>query len=210
VQSVKRFEGPARVYNSEDEAYEAIVGGEINGGDVVVIRFEGAEVYYTFDAICCSSSSLLLLYVAPRRHYCCYLLLLDSIALYRAAGPKGAPGMPEMLSCTSAIVGQGLGSSVALITDGRFSGATHGICIGHVVPEAMAGGTIALLEEGDVIAIDLEQGKKSIDVRLSDEVLAERRAAWSPPPPKYTRGVLAKYAHLVSHASEGATVGHFD
>jgi dihydroxy-acid dehydratase len=96
---------------------------------------------------------------------------------------------------------------MALITDGRFSGATHGICVGHVVPEAMAGGAIALLQEGDIVAIDLAADKKSIDVRLSEDELAERRAAWSAPPPKYTRGVLAKYAKLVSHASEGATVG---
>ena len=150
-------EGPARVFDSEDEAIAAIYARKINPGDVVVIRYEG---------------------------------------------PKGGPGMREMLNPTSAIVGMGLGSSVALITDGRFSGATRGAAIGHVSPEAAAGGNIALVQEGDVIAIDIPNC--SVVLRVSDEELAKRRAAWVCPPPKVTTGYLARYAKLVSSADKGA------
>ena len=149
--------GPARVFNSEEEACEAIFGGKINPGDVVVIRYEG---------------------------------------------PAGGPGMREMLTPTSAICGMGLASSVALITDGRFSGASKGPCIGHVSPEAAAGGPIALVEEGDQISIDIQAGTLTLDV--SDDELARRRAAWEPPAPKYTTGVLSRYAQLVSSADKGA------
>ena len=149
--------GPARVFNSEEEACEAIFGGAINPGDVVVIRYEG---------------------------------------------PAGGPGMREMLTPTSAICGMGLATSVALITDGRFSGASKGPCIGHVSPEAAAGGPIALVEEGDIIDIDIEAG--TLNVRLSDEELAARRAAWQPPAPKYATGVLSRYAKLVTSADKGA------
>ncbi len=149
--------GPARVFNSEEEACEAIFGGKINPGDVVVIRYEG---------------------------------------------PAGGPGMREMLTPTSAICGMGLASSVALITDGRFSGASKGPCIGHVSPEAAAGGPIALVEEGDRISIDIQAGTLTLDV--SDDELARRRAAWEPPAPKYTTGVLSRYAQLVSSADKGA------
>ena len=152
-----RHSGPARVFDSEEEACEAIFGGKINPGDVVVIRYEG---------------------------------------------PAGGPGMREMLTPTSAICGMGLDHSVALITDGRFSGASKGPCIGHVSPEAAAGGPIALIREGDVIDIDIEAG--SLDVRLSDDELAARRAAWQPPAPKYTTGVLSRYAKLVTSADKGA------
>ncbi|WP_342636521.1 dihydroxy-acid dehydratase [Olsenella uli] len=152
-----RHSGPARVFDSEEAACQAIFGGAINPGDVVVIRYEG---------------------------------------------PSGGPGMREMLTPTSAICGMGLASSVALITDGRFSGASKGPCIGHVSPEAAAGGPIALVQEGDVIDIDIQAGTLTLDV--PDEVLAERRAAWEPPAPKYTTGVLSRYARLVTSADKGA------
>ena len=149
--------GPARVFDSEEEACKAIFGGAINPGDVVVIRYEG---------------------------------------------PSGGPGMREMLTPTSAICGMGLASSVALITDGRFSGASKGPCIGHVSPEAAAGGPIALVEEGDTISIDIQAGTLTLEV--NDEELARRRAAWEPPAPKYTTGVLSRYAKLVTSADKGA------
>ena len=150
-------EGPARVFDSEDEAIAAIYGKQINPGDVVVIRYEG---------------------------------------------PKGGPGMREMLNPTSAIVGMGLGSSGALITDGRFSGATRGAAIGHVSPEAAAGGTIALVEEGDQIAIDIPNC--SIELKVSEAELAKRRMTWVCPEPKVKTGYLVRYAKLVSSADKGA------
>ncbi|MFN8591546.1 MAG: dihydroxy-acid dehydratase [Thermomicrobiales bacterium] len=149
--------GPARVFNSEKAAHEAILERTINPGDVVVIRYEG---------------------------------------------PAGGPGMQEMLSVTAAIVGQGLGDSVALVTDGRFSGATKGLMIGHVAPEAGVGGPLAAVREGDTIKIDTPA--RSLNVDLSDEEIARRLAAWTPPKPLYTQGVLAKYAALVSQANDGA------
>ena len=152
-----RHEGPARVFDSEEQACEAIFGGKINPGDVVVIRYEG---------------------------------------------PAGGPGMREMLTPTSAICGMGLAKSVALITDGRFSGATKGPAIGHISPEATAGGPIALVQEGDTISIDIDAG--TIELKVSDEELAARRAAWSAPAPKYTTGVLSRYAKLVTSADKGA------
>ncbi len=155
--SMMRHTGPARCFNSEEEACEAIFGGKIQPGDVVVIRYEG---------------------------------------------PAGGPGMREMLTPTSAICGMGLSTSVALITDGRFSGASKGGCIGHVSPEAAAGGPIALIQEGDMITVDIEGGK--LDVDVSDEEMAARRAAFVPPAPKHNHGVLAKYAKLVSSADKGA------
>jgi dihydroxy-acid dehydratase len=124
------------------------------------------------------------------------------VVVIRYEGPAGAPGMPEMLQVTGAIIGEGLGDSVALITDGRFSGATHGFMVGHVVPEAFRGGPIAALQEGDTVVIDVEAGE--LRVELSDDEIAARLADWSPPPPRYESGVLAKYAALVSTASEGA------
>ena len=150
-------EGPARVFNSEEESIEAILGKKINPGDVVIIRYEG---------------------------------------------PKGGPGMREMLSPTSAIAGMGLDKDVALITDGRFSGATKGASIGHVSPEAAEGGTIALIEDGDIISIDMNRGR--LDVKVSDEVLEERRKNLKPVEPKVKEGYLARYAKLVSSASTGA------
>ena len=150
-------EGPARVFDSEDEAIAAIYAKKINAGDVVVIRYEG---------------------------------------------PKGGPGMREMLNPTSAICGMGLGESVALLTDGRFSGATRGASIGHVSPEAAAGGTIALVEEGDLISIDIPNCK--ITLHVSDEELARRKAAWVCPEPKVKTGYLARYAKLVTSADKGA------
>lgn len=152
-----KHEGPARVFDSEEEAIAAIRGGKIVEGDVVVIRYEG---------------------------------------------PKGGPGMREMLNPTSAIAGMGLGSTVALITDGRFSGATKGASIGHVSPEAAVGGPIALVEEGDTIAIDIDNC--SIELKVSDEVLAERRKNWKPREPKITTGYLARYASLVTSGNRGA------
>ena len=157
---MRKHTGPARVFNSEEEACEAIFGGKINPGDVVVIRYEG---------------------------------------------PAGGPGMREMLTPTSAICGMGLDKSVALITDGRFSGATKGPAIGHVSPEAQAGGPIALVHEGDIISIDIDAG--SLVLEVSDEELDTRRVAWEPPAPKHTTGVLARYARLVSSADKGAYFG---
>jgi dihydroxy-acid dehydratase len=152
-----RMTGPARVFDCEEDCLDAILGGRVKRGDVVVIRYEG---------------------------------------------PKGGPGMREMLSPTSAIIGAGLGDSVGLITDGRFSGGTYGLVVGHVAPEAAVGGTIALVEEGDSITIDAERRLLQLDV--PDHEVARRRAAWKAPAPKYTAGVLFKYAKLVSSASEGA------
>ena len=152
-----KHSGPARVFNSEEEAIKVIYGGGIKPGDVVVIRYEG---------------------------------------------PKGGPGMREMLNPTSAICGMGLGESVALITDGRFSGATRGAAIGHVSPEAAAGGTIGLVEEGDLIAIDIPN--HSVHLEVSDEVLEQRRAALVMPEPKVKTGYLARYAAMVTSADKGA------
>jgi dihydroxy-acid dehydratase len=124
------------------------------------------------------------------------------VVVIRYEGPKGGPGMREMLSPTSALIGEGLGDSVGLITDGRFSGGTYGMVVGHVAPEAFVGGTIALVHEGDSITIDAE--RRLLQLNVSEEELVRRRAAWTPPQPRYTRGVLAKYAKLVSTASRGA------
>ena len=120
----------------------------------------------------------------------------------RYEGPKGGPGMREMLSPTSAIIGAGLGDSVGLITDGRFSGGTYGLVVGHVAPEAAVGGTIALVQEGDRITIDAE--RRLLQLEVDEAEIARRRAAWTPPPPRYTRGVLAKYAELVTSSALGA------
>ncbi len=152
-------EGPARVFDCEEDAIEAIKGGKIVAGDVVVIRYEG---------------------------------------------PKGGPGMREMLNPTSAIAGMGLGSTVALITDGRFSGASRGASIGHVSPEAAVGGTIALVEEGDTIKINIPEMKLELDV--PEDVLAKRRAAWKPREPKVTKGYLARYAQMVTSGAAGAVM----
>ncbi len=149
--------GPARVFDSETECFDAVKNRRIHEGDVVVIRYEG---------------------------------------------PVGGPGMQEMLSVTAALVGEGLGGSVALLTDGRFSGGTHGLMIGHVAPEAALGGPIAIVEEGDEVVIDVEA--RRLDLAVDDAVLAERRARWQAPPPRYGGGVMAKYAALVSSASDGA------
>lgn len=152
--------GPARVFDDEETAMEAILADKINAGDIVVLRY---------------------------------------------LGPKGGPGMPEMLAPTSALVGRGLGESVGLITDGRFSGGTWGMVVGHVAPEAYEGGTIALVHEGDRITIDAHQLVLQLDVDNAE--LARRRAAWTQPQPRYTRGVLAKFAALASPANKGALTG---
>jgi len=149
--------GPARIFEREEDSMAAVLAGQINAGDVVVIRNEG---------------------------------------------PKGGPGMREMLGVTAALVGAGLGDSVALLTDGRFSGATRGLMAGHVAPEAMDGGPIALAREGDMISFDIEN--RRLDLEISDEELAERRSQWSPQAPNYEHGVFAKYARLVSGAETGA------
>ncbi|MBR2407927.1 MAG: dihydroxy-acid dehydratase [Lachnospiraceae bacterium] len=159
VPEMLAHEGPARVFDCEEDAIAAILGGKIVAGDVVVIRYEG---------------------------------------------PKGGPGMREMLNPTSAIAGMGLGSTVALITDGRFSGASRGASIGHVCPEAAVGGPIALVEEGDIIAIDINAN--TINVKISDEEMQARRAKWQPREPKITTGYLARYASLVSAACKGAVL----
>jgi dihydroxy-acid dehydratase len=127
------------------------------------------------------------------------------VLVIRYEGPKGGPGMREMLTPTSAIIGKGLGDKVGLITDGRFSGGTYGMVVGHVAPEAQVGGPIALVREGDVITIDAV--RRTLDVQVDAAELERRRAAWSPPPPRYKTGVLAKYAKLVSSAATGAVTG---
>ena len=129
------------------------------------------------------------------------------VVVIRYEGPKGGPGMPEMLAPTSAVKGMGMAGTVALITDGRFSGATTGASIGHVSPEAMEGGPIALLEEGDIIQIDIDA--RSLNVKLSDEELAKRRAAWKQPEPKIQTGVIARYAAQVSSAAQGAVLKQY-
>jgi dihydroxy-acid dehydratase len=154
-----KHSGPAVIFESETAAYEGIVNGKVQSGDVVVIRYEG---------------------------------------------PRGGPGMQEMLAPTSAIQGVGLDDSVALITDGRFSGGTAGACIGHVSPEAAAAGPIGLLEPGDVIEIDIP-GRK-LAVQLSDEELARRKADWTPPEPRFRTGYLAKYAKMATSADTGAVL----
>ena len=159
VPEMLKHEGPARVFDCEEDAIAAIKGNKIVAGDVVVIRYEG---------------------------------------------PKGGPGMREMLNPTSAIAGMGLGSSVALITDGRFSGASRGASIGHCSPEAAVGGPIALVEEGDVISIDIDQHK--LELKVSDEVLAERKAKWQPRETEVKTGYLARYASLVTSADKGAVL----
>jgi dihydroxy-acid dehydratase len=152
--------GPARVFDDEYSAMDAILGNTINAGDVLVLRY---------------------------------------------LGPKGGPGMPEMLAPTSALIGKGLGESVGLITDGRFSGGTWGMVVGHVAPEAFDGGTIALVKEGDSVTIDAH--RQLIQLNVPDEEIAQRRGEWVRPAPRYTRGVLAKYAALASSASKGAVTG---
>ncbi|MFC3107103.1 dihydroxy-acid dehydratase [Undibacterium arcticum] len=152
--------GPARVFDDEYTAMDAILADQIKAGDVLVLRY---------------------------------------------LGPKGAPGMPEMLAPTSALIGKGLGESVGMVTDGRFSGGTWGMVVGHVAPEAYAGGTIALVQEGDSVTIDAH--RLLIQLNVGDDEIARRRAAWKAPAPRYTRGVLAKFAALASSASKGAVTG---
>ncbi len=152
-----RFEGVARVFDGEDAAMDAVIGGRINAGDVVVIRYEG---------------------------------------------PKGGPGMREMLAVTGAMKGAGRGADAALVTDGRFSGGTHGFCVGHVSPEAVDGGPIAFVEDGDRIVIDA--GRHTLDLLVDAAELARRRSDWKLPEPRYTTGVLAKYAKLAQGAEHGA------
>ena len=154
--------GPARVFDDEQSALQAILDGKIVAGDVMVLRY---------------------------------------------LGPKGGPGMPEMLAPTGALIGAGLGESVGLITDGRFSGGTWGMVVGHVAPEAAAGGNIALIEEGDSITIDAKQ--LLLELHVDEATLAKRRAAWKAPAPRYTRGVQAKFAHNASSASKGAVLDDF-
>jgi len=157
--NMMKFEGAAKVFNSEEESMKAILNGKIKAGDVVVIRYEG---------------------------------------------PKGGPGMREMLSPTATIAGMGLSESVALITDGRFSGGTRGPCIGHISPEAVEGGAVAILKDGDRIRIDIPNRK--VDVLLSDKEIKERLSKWKPPRPKITKGYLSRYARMVSSAGSGAVM----
>jgi dihydroxy-acid dehydratase len=129
------------------------------------------------------------------------------VIVIRYVGPKGGPGMPEMLKPTSMIMGAGLGKSVALITDGRFSGGTHGFVVGHITPEAQTGGNIALVQDGDIITIDAQNNR--IDVAVSEQELEERRRNWKTPPPKHKKGILYKYANTVASASEGCVTDKF-
>ncbi len=154
--------GPARVFEGEEHALEAVLDGQVRPGEVVVVRYEG---------------------------------------------PAGGPGMREMLDVTAALVGRGLGASVALVTDGRFSGATHGLMVGHVAPEAARGGPLAALRDGDVIVVDA--ARRRLDVELDDEELKRRLDGWTPPPPRYEGGVFAKYAATVASASDGAVTRPF-
>jgi len=135
-------------------------------------------------------------------------IVAGDVMVLRYLGPKGAPGMPEMLAPTGALIGQGLGESVGLITDGRFSGGTWGMVVGHVAPEAYAGGNIGLIQEGDSITIDAH--RLLLQLNVDDAELAKRRTAFVPPKPRYTRGVLAKFAHNASSASTGAVLDRFD
>jgi len=135
-------------------------------------------------------------------------IVAGDVMVLRYLGPKGGPGMPEMLAPTGALIGQGLGESVGLVTDGRFSGGTWGMVVGHVAPEAYAGGTIALVHEGDSITIDAHT--LTLQLHVSDEVLAQRRAAWTPPAPRYTRGVMAKFFKNAASASQGAVLDKID
>jgi dihydroxy-acid dehydratase len=151
------FKGPARVFDTEEAAFDAVGDGTIKAGDVVVIRYEG---------------------------------------------PRGGPGMREMLSVTGALVGAGLGESVALLTDGRFSGATHGFMAGHVAPEAVNGGPIAIVADGDIIEFDLP--KRSLNVDITDAEIQRRMSTWKAPAPRFSTGVMAKYALMVSSAAQGA------
>ena len=152
-----KFTGKAKVFDREEFAFDAVSKGEIQEGDVVVIRYEG---------------------------------------------PKGGPGMREMLATTAALVGQGLGKKVAMATDGRFSGGTRGLMVGHIAPEAFVGGPIALVKDGDEISIDVENN--SLNLNVSEEELAKRKESWKRPEPNYTSGALAKYASLVGSAAQGA------
>ncbi len=154
-----KHQGPARVFDSEEEAFKGITSGAIQKGDVIIIRYEG---------------------------------------------PRGGPGMREMLTPTATIAGMGLDRDVALLTDGRFSGATRGASIGHIAPEASLGGPLAIVRDGDIIDIDIPGGK--LNVLLSDEEIKNRFAGWSPPEPRVTKGYLARYIRLVGPASEGAVV----
>src|SRR5262249_35794604 len=154
--------GPARVFDDEQSALEAIMAGKIKAGDVMVLRY---------------------------------------------LGPKGGPGMPEMLAPTSALIGQGLGESVGIVTDGRFSGGTWGMVVGHVAPEAYEGGTISLVHEGDSITIDART--LTLQLNVDDAELTRRRAAWRKPAPRYTRGVMAKFAYNAASASEGAVLDKY-
>jgi len=153
------YEGPARIYDSQEDALSGILNGEVISGEVVVIRFEG---------------------------------------------PRGGPGMPEMLAPTSAIMGMGLGSKVALITDGRFSGGTRGACIGHISPEAAAGGPIAIIKEGDIISINISN--RSIDLKIDDNTFNRRMIALKKFKPKISSGYLGRYARLVTSADTGAVL----
>jgi len=155
------FTGPCKVFDQEEQGMRAVMAGEIQAGDVIVIRYEG---------------------------------------------PKGGPGMREMLGVTSALAGQGHSEDVVLITDGRFSGASRGFCIGHVVPEAVLGGPIAALRTGDTITVDIPN--RQLRLELPDDEINARLAAWTPPAPKYTTGALAKYAKAVSSASLGAVTDY--
>ena len=157
VVEMTEFTGIAKVYDREEFAFEAVSKGEVDEGDVVVIRYEG---------------------------------------------PKGGPGMREMLSTTAALVGQGLGKKVAMVTDGRFSGGTRGFMVGHVAPEAFVGGPIALVKNGDKISINLEDNSINLDV--SEDELATRKEQWRRPEPNYSTGALAKFASLVGSAANGA------
>ena len=159
-QAANRHRGPAKVFNSEQDAFQAVSAGRIVSGDVVVVRYQG---------------------------------------------PQGGPGMPEMTHLTSAIVGAGLVEETALLTDGRFGGGTQGISVGHISPEAQAGGSIAILRDGDVVEIDAEASRLRVD--LPDEEIAARLAVVEHPPSRYPTGVLAKYARLVGSAATGARVG---
>jgi len=154
------FEGPARVFERERAAMDALTEGKIKAGDVVVIRYEG---------------------------------------------PKGGPGMREMLAITAAIKGAGLGKDVLLLTDGRFSGGTTGLCIGHIAPEAVDAGPIAFVRDGDLIRVDIPA--RSIELLVDEDELKKRHDGWAPLPPRYTRGVLAKYTQLVKSAALGAVTG---
>ena len=195
-QIVRPLDNPLK----KDSHLRILYGNLAEGGAVAKISGKEGEVFTGHARVFNSEDDAMKAILAK-------LIRKGDVIVIRMEGPKGGPGMREMLGPTSAVMGMGLGKDVALITDGRFSGGSHGFVVGHITPEAFVGGMIALLEDGDSITIDATTNR--IDVSLTPEEIARRRAAWVQPAPRYTHGVLAKYAKLVTSASEGAVTDKY-